>query len=203
MKFKARYVILPFIGILSVSAVLIGTLHIKRIILVQDYLDALGSHIQEGDILCRLGDRTWSLYFKGLSKEDKRFSHLGVVHKGGGGITVINAEGLAWKGKDSVNEVPLNDFIRQARMLGLYRLDGVDGGKIVREAMTLIGRSFDWDFNLNDADKVYCTELLYVVLKKIAPEISLTTIHKFGRDIIPLEAVSASPQFTEILFLDK
>ncbi|MDR1909935.1 MAG: hypothetical protein LBQ35_08505 [Spirochaetaceae bacterium] len=202
MKFKVRYVVIPFVCVLAAPVVLIAALHFKRITLVQDYINTLQSCAREGDILCRLGDRTWSLYFKGLSKEDKRFSHLGVVHISDNGITVINAEGLAWKGKDFVNAVPLGEFVRPARMLGLYRLNGVDGEKIAEEAQAMIGKPFDWDFNLNNADKVYCTELLYVVLKKLAPEIALPTVAIFGRDIVPLEAVSASPLFTEVLFLE-
>jgi uncharacterized protein YycO len=202
MKFKARHVVIPFACIPVAAVALIATLHFKRITLVEDYLNTLHSCVQEGDILCRLGDRTWSLYFKGFSKADKRFSHLGVIHIGNDGITVINAEGLAWKGKDFVNPVPLDDFIKQARMIGLYRLNGVEGKKIAEESLTMIGRPFDWDFNLDDANKLYCTELLYAVLKKAAPEIELATIYKFGRDIVPLEAVTASPLFTEVLFLD-
>ncbi|MDR2149898.1 MAG: hypothetical protein LBO67_03605 [Spirochaetaceae bacterium] len=115
---------------------------------------------------------------------------------------VINAEGLAWKGKDYVNKTPLEEFIKSARMLGLYRLEGMDGTKISTEALKMAGRPFDWDFNLENHNKIYCTELLYAVLEVIAPEIKLMTVHKMGKDIVPLEAVSASSQFKEILFLE-
>jgi uncharacterized protein YycO len=202
MKFKIKYVVLSFIGILVVSMAIITALHFKRIILVQDYFDELVSSAQEGDIICRLGDRTWSLYFKGFSKMDKRFSHLGIIRYKDENIMVINAEGLAWNGKASVNEVTLHEFITPARMIGLYRLDDVDGKTISTEALKMIGKPFDWDFDLKNTDKLYCTELLYAVLKETVPEIELETVHIFGRDIVPLEAISNSKQFREIIFLE-
>ncbi|MDR1074316.1 MAG: hypothetical protein LBL45_11720 [Treponema sp.] len=202
MKFKIKRAALFLAGIAAVGALIITALHFKRIILLQDYLDTLTVNAQDGDIICRLGDRTWSLYFKGLSKRDKRFSHLGIIHRKDEAVMVINAEGRAWAGKDSVNEVALREFITPARMIGLYRLDNADGAMIVEEALKMIGKPFDWDFDLHNADKLYCTELLYVVLKKTVPEIELETAHTFRRDIVPLEAVSNSTQFREVLFFE-
>jgi uncharacterized protein YycO len=202
MKFKWRYAVISFVSVIAASILILLFFHFKRITLVQEYQNELKSLAREGDIICRLGDRTWSLYFKGLSKEDKRFSHLGIIHIKNDEIVVINAEGLAWKGKDYVNETPLAEFIKSARVLGLYRLKGIDGTKISAEALTMTGRPFDWDFNLKNHDKIYCTELLYAVLEVIAPEIKLMTVHELGKDIVPLEAVSASSQFEEIVFLE-
>jgi hypothetical protein len=199
MQVKIYRPILFSILVLGVVLCGLGALRFKRLILVQEYLAALRAAIQEGDIICRQGDRIWSLYFKNLSPGDKRFSHLGIAQVTGDKITVINAEGRWRNGNDRVNQVPLEDFIASARILGLYRLEGVEGRKITEAALLLLGRPFDWSFNLEDSGKLYCTELLYVVLQNIAPELPLKTIRKFGRDLIPLEAVSDSPQFTEIL----
>ena len=51
--------------------------------------------------------------------------------------------------------------------------------------------------------KLYCTELLYVILKRIAPEIILKTVYvkALGKEIIPLDAVSKSDEFEEILVI--
>jgi uncharacterized protein YycO len=202
MKFKIKQAALFLAGTAAAVALIIAALHFKRIILIQDYLDALTSEAQDGDIICRLGDRTWSLYFKGLSKRDKRFSHLGIIHRKDEAIMVINAEGRAWAGKDYVNEVALREFIVPARMIGLYRLDSADGKAIAEQALNMLGKPFDWDFDLDTADKLYCTELLYAVLKETTPEIELETVHAFRRDIVPLEAVSNSMQFREVLFFE-
>jgi hypothetical protein len=112
---------------------------------------------------------------------------------------VINAEALIWDGNDYVNEFAPRKFIAPARTVGLYRLDNAEGEAIAEEALKMIGKPFDWDFDMNNADKLYCTEL-FVVLKEIAPEIELKPAHTFRRDVVPLEVVSNSIQFREVLF---
>ena len=159
-------------------------------------------YLNDGDILCRLGDRFWSLYFKDLSMEDKRFSHLGIVRVRDGIISVVNAEGHAPGRDDSVNEVSLEAFISVAKAVGIYRANFIDGADLSNAALEFIGLPFDWNFNLNDKTAIYCTELLSAVLDRVAPEIEIKTmfIKELGRDIIPLESISNSSDFTEIFF---
>jgi len=160
-------------------------------------------HLKDGDIICRLGDRLWSLYFRDISPVDKRFSHLGIIRITGNKITVINAEGRAIQGKDFVNEVDLNKFLEIAKAVGVYRLNDYDGNIVSSTALEYIGYPFDWNFDLEDNNKIYCTELLYVVLQKIAPDIALEKIYQkeLKKEIIPLEAYSNSEYFNEVLFI--
>jgi hypothetical protein len=163
----------------------------------------ISEYLQDGDIICRLGDRLWSTYFKDTSPFDKRFSHLGVIRIADGAITVINAEGRAIEGKDTVNETPLEEFLAIAKAVGIYRLRDYEGKALSSAAMEYIGYPFDWSFDLHDETKLYCTELLYAVMKKIAPEIKLQTIYQkeLSGDIVPLEAVSNSDYFMEIVYV--
>jgi uncharacterized protein YycO len=160
-------------------------------------------YLQDGDIICRLGDRFWSAYFKDTSPIDKRFSHLGIARITEGGITVINAEGRSKEGKDSVNETDLDEFLESAVAVGIYRLQSHDGKTLSTAAMEYIGYPFDWNFDLQDDTKLYCTELLYAVLKKTLPEIQLLTIFQkeLSKNIIPLEAVSNSEYFKEVAYI--
>jgi hypothetical protein len=160
-------------------------------------------YLKDGDTICRLGDRLWSLYFKDISASDKRFSHLGIVRIVDNTITVINAEGLAIQGKDFVNEVSLEEFLDIARAVGIYRLKNHDGKLISTAALNYVGFPFDWSFDLADTEKIYCTELLYAVLKQIAPEIQLKTIFQkeLNKEIIPLEACSNSDYFEEVAYI--
>jgi hypothetical protein len=160
-------------------------------------------YLEDGDIICRLGDRLWSLYFRDLSPDDKRYSHLGIVRINEKKITVINAEGARWEGKDYVNETLLQDFISVAKKLGVYRLKGVNGTEVIEKALEYVGIPFDWDFDLADNEKLYCTELLYAILKDINTEIQLKTVFQkeIGKEIIPLEAISNSSDFTEVICL--
>jgi hypothetical protein len=163
----------------------------------------LSAYLKDGDIICRLGDRLWSQYFKDISLTDKRFSHLGIIRVNGDKISVINAEGRAIEGKDLVNEVSLEEFLEIAKAIGIYRLNDFDGGKISSTALEYIGYPFDWNFEAEDDNKLYCTELLYVILKRIAPEIELKKIYQkvLDKEIIPLEACTDSEYFMEIIYL--
>jgi len=161
-------------------------------------------YLKDGDIICRLGDRLWSLYFKDISSIDKRFSHLGIIRIIDHKITVINAEGRAIQGKDFVNEVDLDEFLKIAKAIGIYRLNDYDGKIVSSAALEYIGYPFDWNFDLEDKSKIYCTELLYVVLQKVAPEIELKKIYQkeLQKEVIPLEAYSNSEYFKEVLYMD-
>jgi len=164
----------------------------------------ISGFLKDGDIICRLGDRLWSLYFKDISSIDRRFSHVGIIRIFDNKITVINAEGRAVQGKDFVNEVDLDEFLEIARAIGIYRLTDFNGKIISSAALEYIGYPFDWNFDLEDKSKIYCTELLYVVLKNIAPEIELKRVYQkeLKKEVIPLEAYSRSEYFDEILYLN-
>ena len=162
--------------------------------------DMILPYMKDGDIICRLGDRVWSMYFKGLSPNDKRFSHLGIVRIRNNIVSVINAEGLANERKDFVNEVSLNDFLKCAQKIGIYRLRNIEGEIISDTALGYVGVPFDWQFDMEDNSKLYCSELLYVVLKKIDLSIVLNKVFmkEIGKNIIPLDVCSQSEYFVEI-----
>jgi len=165
--------------------------------------DEIAVFLQDGDVICRMGDRLWSVLFKDISPVDKRFSHLGIIRIVDGAITVINAEGRAIEGKDCVNETTLEEFLSIAKAVGIYRLHDYEGKAVSSVAMEYIGYPFDWSFDLHDESKLYCTELLYAVIKKIAPEIQLQTLFQkdLSKEIIPLDAVSNSNYFREIVYV--
>jgi hypothetical protein len=162
--------------------------------------DEILAFLNDGDIICRLGDRLWSKFFRELSPNDKRFSHLGIIRIRNNIVSVINAEGLAVEGKDYVNEVPLKDFLRIAQSIGIYRLRTIEGSKISEAALKYIGHPFDWKFDMEDNNNLYCSELLYVILKKINPDIKLNTIwlKEIGRNVIPLDVCSQAEYFVEV-----
>jgi hypothetical protein len=162
----------------------------------------IASVVKEGDIICRLGDRLWSGYFRDVSLTDKRYSHVGIVHINNGTVTVINAEGGTEQGRNFVNESALGDFLSVARTAGVYRIKSTEGDQISALAMEYMGVPFDWQFDMRDESKLYCTELVYVVLKRLLPELQLRTVYIKGLDkeIIPPEAISRSEYFSEVYF---
>ena len=160
-------------------------------------------HLQDGDVICRLGDRIWSAFIKDMSPGDRRFSHVGIVRIRGDSIAVINAECLVSEREERVNEVSLPEFLKVAKAVGVYRANFIDGSVISDNAVQYLGRPFDWKFNADDDTEIYCTELLHIIIKNTAPEYSLETksVRGFGVTVIPLEAVSNSDDFDEILYI--
>ena len=166
-------------------------------------LDILSEIIMDGDIICRLGDRIWSQYFRDVSVTDRRFSHMGIIRLNNDKITVIHAEGDTGHGIDFVNEITLEEFVEFARTIGIYRINDIDGNQISSSAIEYLGIPFDWQFDMYDDLSIYCTELLYVILKRLAPEKELDKIfvNVLKKEIVPLEAISNSEYFSEIYFI--
>ena len=191
------------------TIIVISIQHKRQYSIIQDVQffreDAILPYIRDGDIICRLGDKIWSMYFKELSPNDKRFSHLGIIRIRNNTVSVINAEGLANEGKDFVNEISLNDFLKNAQKTGIYRLITVEGEAVSDTALEYIGYPFDWQFDMEDDSKLYCTELLYVILKKLDVNIVLNKvfIKEIGKYIIPLDVCSQSECFIEIGYWGK
>jgi hypothetical protein len=162
--------------------------------------DALFGILNDGDIICRFGDRLWSLLFMDISVSDKRYSHVGIVRIKDSQISVIHSEGSTTLGTDFVKSENIEDFIKTARAVGIYRVKRLNGDLISNAAIEYLGMPFDWQFDMEDDSKLYCTELLYVVLKRLSPTLKLNTIYinTLNKNIIPLESISNSEHFTEI-----
>lgn len=159
------------------------------------------SVIKDGDIICRLGDRFWSNIIKDVSITDKRFSHIGIIRINDGKITVINAEGDTDHGRDFVNEISMNEFLKHAVSAGIYRINNIDGKFISELAAEYLGVPFDWQFNMNDPSKLYCTELLYVICKRMGLELDSIYVKELKNNAIPLESISGSKNFSEIYYV--
>ena len=185
---------------ISILSVFVYAIMPKGKIVVLQETDELFRIVKDGDIICRLGDRFWSQYFKDVSITDKRYSHVGIIRINNGLITVIHAEGTTEPGKDFVKEESFEDFLKIAKTIGVYRAKNIDGNQISNLAMKYIDAPFDWEFDMRDESRLYCTELLYVILKSITPALKLKTtyVKLLGQDIIPLEAISDSEYFSEI-----
>ena len=168
---------------------------------VQDIIE----YLKDGDIICRLGGKIWSPVFAEISPNDKRFSHIGIVRIRDDLISVIHVEGISNDKRGYTKNVPLKDFLKAARTIGIYRVINVDGYIVSDTALNHLGLPFDWDFNVGDNSKLYCTELLYVVLKELDSSITLNTIwlDALGKYILPIDIVSQSEYFLEIGYWEK
>ena len=166
-------------------------------------MDLIYSVLENGDIICRRGNRYWSDIIADFSVNDKRFSHVGIIRIVDGVVAVIHSEGSSNHKYSHVKEQTLEIFLENATSVGIYRSDYAKGDQVTDIAVRYIGVPFDWDFDLYDHTKIYCTELIYIILNQIESSIKLKIIHddKHGKDFIPIEAFSDSNYFYEVLFL--
>jgi hypothetical protein len=162
-------------------------------------------YLQNGDIILRMGTGDLSQAFSDISLTDKRFSHLGIVRIYDKNITVINSVGYPMNRRKGVDEVTLEKFLEVAKSVGIFRIKSIDGAFISEKAREYIGCPFDWNFDLSEDDNIYCTELLYVVLREAGFEEILSTLYLdiIGKDIIPLEAITMSSNIDEIIYFDQ
>jgi len=160
-------------------------------------------YIEDGDIILRMTDGTWSSVFSDYSLTDKRFSHVGIVRKRNDKISVIHSVGSFGNKSQGVDEISLEYFLRVASSVGVFRVKKINGSVISDAAEKYIGRPFDFNFDLSDASSIYCTELLYWALKDIKSEHILATryVEDIGKDIIPLDSISTSPDIVEIVYI--
>jgi hypothetical protein len=160
-------------------------------------------YLQDGDIILRMSDGQWSSIFSDYSLTDKRFSHLGIVRMRDDNIIMINSVGSIANKNMGVSELSLEYFLKVAKSIAIYRIKSADSTVISDTAVKYIGCPFDFDFDLNDDSKIYCTELLYVALKAAKSEQLLKTryVEDLGKEVIPLESISNSPDIEEIVYI--
>ena len=160
-------------------------------------------YIEDGDIILRMSEGTWSSVFSDYSLTDKRFSHVGIVRIRDDKISIIHSVGSFGNKNQGVEELPLEYFLRVASSVGIFRIKRIKGAVISDAAVKFIGRPFDFDFDLSDDSSIYCTELLYCALKEAKSVHNLTTRYadEIGREIIPLDAISTSPDIVEIVYI--
>ncbi len=106
------------------------------------------------------------------------YTHCGIVVRDDGRLKVVEAV-------DPVREIPLEDFLGQARE-GRFvhlRVDGLSDDRataVVEEARGFLGRRYDDRFEWDD-DRIYCSELVYKAFQRGAG-VALGTRHRI-RDL--------------------
>ena len=152
-------------------------------------------YVKNGDVILRSGVGLWSGYFRKRNTVDQRFSHVGIVLIGQDGTcNVLHSEGDDLTGNGRVGICSLETFVKESEKIGVVRLKTVDPECFVLNAKTFIGRPFDWKFNLAEEDKIYCTELIDLALKKTASGAGL----KVTEGVILPEACLDNTIFEEV-----
>jgi hypothetical protein len=140
------------------------------------------SRLKEGDLVVRLNRDPTSQYIKNFNRLDKTYSHAGIVFYENGYPYIFHIVNGEENPGEKLRKDSLARFCnpRKNAAFGIYRYDMTDSEKkLFRELIHHWyeqGLRFDPVFNLNDDDKMYCSEMIRKALTKAtAKRISIET----------------------------
>lgn len=161
--------------------------------------------LRAGDVvLIGVDGAFWAEMASGFSRPDRRNGHAGIVTRGAAGaLGVVHAGGSPVQGAAKVRWVSLPEFMREADRVEVLRPR--DAKLALRSAAIAAGYqglTFDADFTLDSADRLYCTELIWRAMSAangadIVPE----KTRVLEKAYITLEALEDNPALREIAFV--
>lgn len=135
-------------------------------ILYLKQLDSAKSILKEGDVVFRGGTDIESEIIRDFSKQDKLFSHAGIVLEQNGILKVFHVLGGITNISGCIKIESIDSFVKYPsnESLGIYSsLLNKQQLTVIKHFMdSLIHKNvkFDLKFNLFTKDELYCTELL-------------------------------------------
>jgi len=166
----------------------------KDILLSSGFADSL----QAGDIMLRMGRGFSSTYFRNLSISEKRFSHVGIVCKSADSMFIVHALANGQNSHGAVRISSVTQFIKDSRFGAVYRYPFQQSvrNQIAGFALQAARDSlaFDWQFDLDTPNKVYCTELVFQAVNAAVDSTYLTPhLIKRGKQYITLDDTYLRP----------
>lgn len=129
------------------------------------------SLLQDGDIILRRGYGFISARIVETLKDTLNISHCGIIVKVDSVWSVVHSipGNFSLSKDDGVKVTSLSDFIDDAydNSIIITRLKRNNANQIAQKALTYAARKvpFDYDFNDNDTTSLYCSELIFLILK--------------------------------------
>jgi hypothetical protein len=160
--------------------------------------------LRSGDLIARRGSGLFSDRFAAASPHDQRFSHLGVLVRRDHGWSVIHALADDRSGQGGVREDPLATFLagRPPHACFRIRLSEPQRKAFLAQLDADVRRHlpFDSDFRLDDADRVYCTELVWCALcRATGTDPAPLKPRLFGRPVLTIESITTGSPLVEEL----
>lgn len=125
---------------------------------------------KNGDIMLRSGTGIISNMIRKTLNEKNPFTHCGVICKNKDSTYVIHAVAKEISGHDGIQTTTINDFLKNSdkNNVALFRLK-VSKNQIrnmVNKLQFYLKKqiNFDYNFDLNDSNKMYCSEIIYYSL---------------------------------------
>ena len=122
--------------------------------------------IRVGDVVVRKGHGTWTQYFINCSSREKRFSHVGIVVSNEAQCTIVHSDANEWTGIGAVRLESWHGFYADALECAVFRYIGSENAakRFATRGMELLGVPFDSAFDMEDTNRLYCTEFVRTVI---------------------------------------
>lgn len=142
--------------------------------------------LENGDLIYRHGNGFFSEYFRNTSENEQIYSHGGIIFLQNDSIYVIHSEASEFTGIGGVKKEPIQTFLKYVSTWGVYRLDTTEivRNKIVSIAKEYLDKDtpFDLDFNSEDDNKIYCTQLIAISVNKAMDNTIITPRNTFRKN---------------------
>lgn len=135
--------------------------------------------IENGFLICRLGNGYFSNYFRKYASKEQKYSHIGIISKENNSIYVYHSEASELTGVGYVKKEKLNLFLKEIQIFDFFKLNLPDSIKtnILNSVKGYYDKKtrFDLDFNSFNDNELYCTELIAVSINKnVSDSIKIT-----------------------------
>jgi len=128
--------------------------------------------LQNGDIVLKRGYGTISKQIVQSLQEKLAFSHVALLANENDSMYFIHAVAREVSGKDGMQTINIQDFLTDCypnnTIVLRHKSAQAERDKLVLSAKRYLENKigFDYDFNHTNSDKIYCSELIYNVLKE-------------------------------------
>ncbi len=135
--------------------------------------------VENGFLICRLGNGYFSKYFREYASKEQKYSHIGIISKENDSIYVYHSEASELTGIGYVKKESLNSFLENIQVFDFFKFNFPDSTKanILNAVKSYHNKKtpFDLNFNSLNDDELYCTELIATsVNKNVIDSIKIT-----------------------------
>lgn len=168
-------------------------------------IDSVSTRLQTGDLVFRLGNDFASQTFANMNRTDKRFSHVGIISLEDSVPLVYHCLGGSFNPDQKMLREKMNVFLAPVatKAFGIFRIQAQPHSMAFQQILHSLyssGVPFDIQFDLTTNDRLYCSEMVYKVLRKIYPNIDLKIEEAGSIKYVSTETFTRSPEITQLLY---
>jgi len=150
--------------------------------------------LENGDLVCRLGNGYFSDFFKKYASKDKIYSHIGIIVLEKNIPYVIHSEASEFTGVGGIKKESIDVFLEGIQTYSFFKMNisQVEKNQIISKSNYYLNKhtKFDLNFDTNDDSEMYCTEFVAKCINQgmgkniIQPTLKINDKYLFGLDDI-------------------